>query len=129
MCSLAPSAGSSLSKESPRLSRAEIKRAKEQRQKMKPTERFGKKNQAAQAHKLTVERVYRFDDGSITFNLTVDGFVTIYGCRIYDGKDGKPFISFPARKGNDDKYWNHAYIKLSDEQTEDVAKQVEEKMA
>jgi len=91
--------------------------------------RFGKKNQAAEAHKLTVERVHQFDDGRITFNLTVDGFVTIYDCRIYDGKDGKPFISFPARKGNDGKYWNHAYIKLSDEQTEDVAKQVEEKLA
>ena len=71
----------------------------------------------------------QFDDGGITFNLQIDGFVTVYGCRIYDGKDGKPFISFPARKGNDGKYWNHAYIKLSDEQTEDVAKQVEEKLA
>lgn len=96
---------------------------------MEQTKRFGKKDQAAQAHKLTVERVHQFDDGSITFNLMVDGFVTIYGCRIYDGKDGKPFISFPARKGNDGKYWNHAYMKLTDEQTEAVAKQVEELLA
>jgi DNA-binding cell septation regulator SpoVG len=129
MYSPAPSAGSSLSNVNQRYSRGQIKRAKEQRKNMEQTNRFGKKDQAAQAHKLTVERVHQFDDGSITFNLTVDGFVTIYGCRIYDGKDGKPFISFPARKGNDGKYWNHAYIKLSDEQTEDVAKQVEEKLA
>ena len=91
--------------------------------------RFGKKGQPAQDHKLSVERVHQFDDGSITFNLTVDGFVNIYGCRIYDGKEGKPFISFPSRKGNDGKYWNHAYIKLTDEQTEDIARQIEEKLA
>ena len=96
---------------------------------MEQNKRFGKKDQAAQAHKLTVERVHQFDDGSITFNLKVDGFVDIYGCRIYDGKDGKPFISFPARKGNDGKYWNHAYIKLTEDQTEEIAKQVEEKLA
>lgn len=87
------------------------------------------KDQAAQAHKLTVDRVHQFDDGSITFNMTVDGFVQVYGCRIYDGKDGKPFIRFPARKGSDAKFWNHVYMKLSEEQTEEIAKQVEEKLA
>jgi len=33
-------------------------------------------------------------------------FITIRGCRIVQGKDG-PFISYPSRKGNDGKYWNH----------------------
>ena len=96
---------------------------------METKTRFGKKDQAAQAHKFTVERVHQFDDGGITFNLQIDGFVTVYGCRIYDGKEGKPFIAFPARKGNDGKYWNHVFIKLSDEQVEEIAKQVEEKLA
>ena len=96
---------------------------------MEQTKRFGKQNQAAQAHKFVVDRVHQFDDGSITFNMTVDGYVQVYGCRIYDGKDGKPFISFPARKGNDGKFWNHVYMKLSEEQTEEIAKQVEEKLA
>lgn len=91
--------------------------------------RFGKKGEQAAAHKFSVTRVHVFDDGSITFNMQVDGFVDIYGCRIYDGKEGKPFISFPSRKGSDGKYWNHVYIKLSDEQTEEIAKQVEEKLA
>ena len=90
--------------------------------------RFGKKG-APQEHRLSVERVHQFDDGSITFNMQVDGFVTIYGCRIYDGKDGKPFIAFPSRKGSDGKYWNHVFIKLSDDQAEDIARQVEEKLA
>lgn len=95
---------------------------------MEQTKRFGKKENQT-AHKFTVTRVHQFDDGSVTFNMQVDGFVDVYGCRIYDGKEGKPFISFPSRKGNDGKYWNHVYMKLSDEQTEEIAKQVEEKLA
>lgn len=91
--------------------------------------RFGKKEQQTQEHKFTVERVHQFEDGAVTFNLQVDGLVFIYGCRIYDGKDGKPFVSFPSRKGNDGKYWNHVFIKLTDAQTEEIAKQVEEKLA
>ena len=91
--------------------------------------RFGKKGEQNANHRFSVERVHKFDDGSITFNMMVDGFVQIYGCRIYDGKDGKPFISFPSRKGNDGKYWNHVYMKLSEDQTEEIAKQVEEKLA
>lgn len=90
--------------------------------------RFGKKDSNGE-HKFTVERVHQFDDGSITFNMVVDGFVQVYGCRIYDGKDGKPFISFPSRKGADGKFWNHVYMRLTDEQTEEIAKQVEEKLA
>ena len=95
---------------------------------MEQTKRFGKKENQT-AHKFTVTRVHQFDDGSVTFNMQVDGFVDVYGCRIYDGKEGKPFISLPSRKGNDGKYWNHVYMKLSDEQTEEIAKQVEEKLA
>lgn len=94
-------------------------------------QRFGtpKKSNRGPYHKFVVEHVHQFEDGTITFNLTVDEFVSIYNCRIYDGKDGKPFVSFPARKGNDGKYWNYAYIKLTEEQTEEIAKQVEEKLA
>lgn len=94
-------------------------------------QRFGtpKKSNRGLYHKFVVEHVHQFEDGTITFNLTVDEFVSIYNCRIYDGKDGKPFVSFPARKGNDGKFWNYAYMKLSEEQIEDVAKQVEEKLA
>lgn len=95
----------------------------------KKTGRFGKRNQQTQDHKLTVTRVHQFDDWTVTFNMQIDGFVDVYGCRIYDGSDGKPFISFPSRKGNDGKYWNHVYAKLSEEQVEDLAKQIEEKLA
>lgn len=35
--------------------------------------------------------------------------VYIYDCRIVDGKKGA-FLSFPSHKGDDDKYYNYAYI-------------------
>ena len=35
-------------------------------------------------------------------------FVTIKGCRIVNGSKG-PFVSFPSRKMENGKYWNHVY--------------------
>lgn len=35
-------------------------------------------------------------------------FLTVKGCRIVDGSKGK-FISWPARKQDDGKYWNHVW--------------------
>lgn len=35
-------------------------------------------------------------------------FVTIKGCRIVNGSKG-PFVSFPAKKLDSGKYWNHVY--------------------
>lgn len=62
---------------------------------------------------LSVSMVKEWSNG-LTFTLTVDR-VSIYGCRIVSGKNGD-FISFPSRKGSDGKYYNHAYINLSDEE-------------
>lgn len=35
-------------------------------------------------------------------------FLQIKGCRIVEGKNG-PFISYPSRKLDSGKYWNHVY--------------------
>ena len=59
----------------------------------------------------------------VFFDVKING-VTIYGCKVVEGKYGD-FISFPSYKGKDDKYYNHAYIKLSDEQTKEIISQVE----
>lgn len=61
---------------------------------------------------------------TVYFDVVING-VTIYGCKVIEGKNGD-FISFPSHKGKDDKYYNYCYIKLSDEQTVDIVKQVEE---
>lgn len=48
------------------------------------------------------------------FNLSLhssqdkDPFITIKGCRIVSGSKG-PFVSFPSRKLDSGKYWNHVY--------------------
>lgn len=59
----------------------------------------------------------------VFFDVEING-VTIYGCKVVEGKNGD-FISFPSHKGKDGKYYNHAYIKLSDDQAKDIISQVE----
>lgn len=61
---------------------------------------------------------------TVYFDVVING-VTIYGCKVIEGKNGD-FISFPSHKGKDDKYYNYAYVKLSDEDTSEIVKQVEE---
>lgn len=38
-----------------------------------------------------------------------DPFLVVKGCRIVHGKNGD-FVSGPATKGKDDRYWNHTYM-------------------
>lgn len=37
-----------------------------------------------------------------------DPFLTIKGCRLVQGSKG-PFVSFPSKKLDSGKYWNHVY--------------------
>lgn len=69
-----------------------------------------------------VVRANQVDD-LVFFDVEING-VTIYGCKVVEGKNGD-FISFPSHKGKDGKYYNHAYIKLSDDQANDIISQVE----
>lgn len=63
---------------------------------------------------FSIDNVREFDDGNIAFSLTI-GRITIYGCRIYTGKDDE-FISWPSRcvkankRGEKDRYFNHARV-------------------
>jgi DNA-binding cell septation regulator SpoVG len=69
-----------------------------------------------------VVRANQVDD-LVFFDVDING-VTIYGCKVVEGKNGD-FISFPSHKGKDGKYYNHAYIKLSDDQSKEIISQVE----
>ncbi len=60
---------------------------------------------------IEVTRAKVFNDVTF-FDMKVNG-VTIYGCRFIEGKNGN-FVSFPSKKGNDGKYYNHAYIELNE---------------
>ena len=69
-----------------------------------------------------VTRANQVND-TVFFDVVING-VTIYGCKVVEGKNGD-FISFPSHKGKDDKYYNYAYVKLSDEDTQNIIAQVE----
>lgn len=72
---------------------------------------------------IVVKRAKSFDDGKIAFDMIVND-VTIYGCRLLEGKNGI-FVSFPSRKGKDDKYYNIAYTSLSTADIDNIVAQIE----
>ena len=73
-------------------------------------------------HSYSVRRVKEFKDGGIVFDLYVDD-ITIYGCRVIQGKKGD-FVAFPQRKGGDGKYYSHVYLALTEEETQDILEKV-----
>lgn len=65
----------------------------------------------------------------IMFDVTVND-VTIYGCsyRELERKDGSgsfPKIGFPSRKGDNDKWYNHAYVKFTEADIDAIEKGIE----
>ena len=75
---------------------------------------------------VQVTRAKTFDNGGVVFDMVIND-IAIYGCRVIEYKDGD-FISFPSRKGSDDKYYNHVWVKLTDEDTKEIISQVEKKL-
>lgn len=72
---------------------------------------------------MEVTRAMAFENGGVVFDIIING-VSIYNCRVVEGKNGD-FISFPSHKGKDNKYYSHAYIKLTDEDQAEIISQVE----
>lgn len=66
---------------------------------------------------------------SITFDMVVAG-ITIYGCSYSAGKqaDGTEFafVSFPQKKGKDDKYYNHVFFSVKEDTLAEIEKQIGE---
>ena len=63
----------------------------------------------------------------IMFDAEING-IMIYGMSYRSGeKDGKEWtlVDFPARKGNDGKYYHHCYAKLEAADIENIEKQIE----
>lgn len=85
----------------------------------------------AQELTIKVTRAHDFSkDGktSIAFDMEVNG-VTIYGCWYREGeKDGEEWsiVNFPSRQDEKSgKYYSHAYVKLTQDQVDEIAKQLE----
>lgn len=62
-----------------------------------------------------------------SFNMILNG-VTIYNCTVAETRDGKNFISFPSRKGNDGKYYSYVYFRFSDADMDKVLEAVAAKL-
>ena len=92
------------------------------------TERIAKvlkkaENKEAVKNVIKVTRGHVFDDGSVAFDMEVNG-VSIYNSTLREGKNGL-FVSFPSRKAKDGKYYSHVYVKLSEEDVADIIEQLE----
>ena len=86
---------------------------------------FTKKDEKKYTYVLNdVQNVKQWDDGGITFSAVVNG-ITIYGLRVVETKDDW-FVSFPARKGGDGKYYKHVYFPVDDEMKELIQKCIEQ---
>lgn len=75
---------------------------------------FTKKNEQKYTYVLNdVQNVRKWDNGGITFTAIVNG-VYIYGLRIVETDDDW-FVSFPARKASDGKYYKHVYFPIDED--------------
>ena len=81
------------------------------------------KKEEAVKNVIKVTRGHVFDDGSVAFDMEVNG-VSIYNSTLREGKNGQ-FVSFPSRKAKDGKYYSHVYVKLSEEDVLTIVEQLE----
>ena len=84
----------------------------------------GKKNeQYGEVVSFEILKATQFSWG-VSFNMVLNG-VTIYNCTVAETKEGKPFISFPSRKGSDDKWYSYVYFKFTDADSKAILDAVE----
>ena len=85
-----------------------------------------KKAEAEEKFEIEVIRAHEFKSGDISFDMKVNG-VTIYNCTYMNesAKVKKPFVSFPSRKGSDDKYYSYVWFKISDDTLSEIEKGIE----
>lgn len=62
----------------------------------------------------------------VFFDAVING-ITIYGCKVIEGKNGD-FIAFPSNLGQDGKYYSVVYINLSPEDAKKLLKAVQDKL-
>jgi len=73
---------------------------------------------------VEVTRAHSFGEGKgCAFDMKLNG-ISLYNCRVVEGKQGD-FISFPAYKGNDGKWYSHFWARLTDEDSKEIIAQIE----
>ena len=85
---------------------------------------YRKKEDTGREFKVSRVRETRL---GLMFDLETSG-IHIYGCRYCEGKNGD-FVGFPSYKGKDGRYYNNAWIDLTESESkailEAVVKEVE----
>ena len=77
-------------------------------------------------HSWDVTRAHEFDGGDISFDLRVNG-VMIYGMTLRWNEEKKEYwVSFPARKGNDGKFYKHAWFPVNEALQANIEKRIED---
>ena len=88
-----------------------------------------KQEQKYESHEIEVTRAHLYQPkkgSAITFfDMEVNG-VKVYGCKLMESKKGDKFVSWPSYKGSDDEYHNHVWVGLSEEDLEQIEKEVDE---
>lgn len=84
------------------------------------------KRETIEVRSVEVSRVREVKGGTVFFTLTLNG-VTIYDCRVVEGKNGD-FIAFPSEKGSDGEYYNKVWASLSDEDSAAIIAEVEKQL-
>ena len=72
-----------------------------------------------------ISRVQQYKD-TVFFDITING-IKIYGCTVVDGKKGD-FISFPSKKGKDDKWYSIVYARLSSSDQKKILSEIEKQL-
>ena len=78
--------------------------------------------------KINVLRAYEFENGNISFDMEIDGWITLYGLTmIYIEKEDRYFVSFASHQDKKDKntYWNWYYFNVLPEEQADIEEQIE----
>ena len=70
-------------------------------------------------------RVLGTKNGDVVFFTLMINGVFINNCKVVSGKNGD-FIALPQYKGSDDKWYNHVYLSLSDEDTKTILDMVQD---
>ena len=86
------------------------------------------KKTESQNYDVKVTRAKELKEGQVVFDMVVNG-ITIYGCWYREGtsKKGDPYqiISFPSKKADDGKYYNHCWFKIDEETQTDIIDQLQ----
>lgn len=77
-------------------------------------------------HTFRVRNAFEFDDGNVSFILDIDD-ITIYGCRLVEGRKGT-FVAMPQKKGKNGEFYAHVFYNFSEEDTGEIVNAVYEQL-